>query len=95
MDYRTVIKRPLVTEKASIAKEANNKYCFAVGRNATKGQIKEAVQALFKVEVEDVHTSTVHGKLRRLGAHSGFQPDWKKAIVKVKKGQEIKMVEEV
>jgi large subunit ribosomal protein L23 len=66
-----------------------------VDKAATKGQIKQAVQELFKVNVEDIHTANVLGKQKRMGAHAGYRPDWKKAIVKVKKGQEIKMVEEV
>jgi large subunit ribosomal protein L23 len=95
MEYRNIIKRPLITEKATIMREKENKYCFMVEKKATKSQIREAVRELFKVEVEDVHTVKVLGKLRRMGAHAGYRPDWKKAIVKVKKGQEIKMVEEV
>jgi large subunit ribosomal protein L23 len=94
MDIRQIIKKPLITEKASILKEKENKYLFAVEKTATKGQIKQAVEELFKVVVEDVHTAIIPGKQRRMGAHAGFRPDWKKAIVKVKKGQEIKMVEE-
>jgi large subunit ribosomal protein L23 len=75
-------------------KEKENKYVFAVAKDATKGQIKEAIQSLFKVEVGSVHTSIVPGKLKRMGAHSGFRADWKKAIVKIKNGQEIKIAEE-
>lgn len=95
MDIRKIIKRPLITEKATILKEKENKYQFMVDKDATKGQIKQAVQELFKVKVEGVHTAIVPGKLRRMGAHAGYRSDWKKAIVKVQKGQEIKMVEEV
>lgn len=94
MDIRQIIKKPLITEKATILKEQENKYLFMVEKHATKGQIRQAVEELFKVQVEDVHTAILPGKLRRMGAHAGFRPDWKKAIVKVKKGQEIKMVEE-
>ncbi|MBN1622300.1 MAG: 50S ribosomal protein L23 [Endomicrobiales bacterium] len=95
MDSKRIIQKPLITEKANLLKEQENKYLFRVNRLATKGQIKKAVEELFKVKVENVHTSVMPGKLRRLGAHSGYRSDWKKAIVKVKKGQEIKMVEEV
>ncbi|OGS37131.1 MAG: 50S ribosomal protein L23 [Elusimicrobia bacterium RIFOXYB2_FULL_49_7] len=95
MDIRKIIKKPLITEKSTLLREKENKYLFMVEKTSTKGQIKQAVEELFKVKVEDVHTSIVPGKQRRLGAHSGFRSDWKKAIVKVKKGQEIKMVEEV
>jgi large subunit ribosomal protein L23 len=94
MDIRKIIKKPLITEKANILKEQENKYVFAVVPEATKGQIKEAVEELFKVEVEDVHTVTMSGKQKRMGAHTGYRSDWKKAVVQVKKGQEIKVVEE-
>jgi large subunit ribosomal protein L23 len=94
MDIRQIIKKPLITEKATILKERENKYLFMVDKQATKGQIREAVEELFKVQVEDIHTAIMPGKLRRMGAHAGFRPDWKKAIVKLRKGQEIKMVEE-
>jgi len=94
MDIRKIIIKPLITEKATILREKENKYIFMVAKSANKIRIKEAVEGLFKVNVEDVHTSIVSGKLRRMGAHSGYRSDWKKAIVKVKKGQEIKMVEE-
>jgi large subunit ribosomal protein L23 len=95
MDIRKIIKKPLITEKASLLKEKENKYVFMVGKDATKGQVKQAIQELFKVQVENVHTCVIPGKERRMGAHAGYRPDWKKAIVKVKKGQEIKVVEEV
>lgn len=94
MEIREIIKRPLVTEKAAMLKEKENKYVFAVAKGASKGQIKEAIQSLFKVEVASVHTLIAPGKLKRMGAHSGFRPDWKKAIVKIKNGQEIKIAEE-
>jgi large subunit ribosomal protein L23 len=94
MDIRKVIKMPLITEKATILREKENKYVFMVDKAANKVRIKEAVEQLFKVKVEDVHTSIVGGKLRRMGAHAGYRSDWKKAVVKVKQGQEIKMVEE-
>jgi large subunit ribosomal protein L23 len=94
MDIRKIIKKPLITEKAAAMKEKENKYLFMVEKEASKTQIKAAIEELFKVKVEDVHTAIVGGKLRRMGAHSGYRPDWKKAIVKIKQGQEIKIVEE-
>jgi large subunit ribosomal protein L23 len=75
-------------------KDKENKYTFMVSKHSTKGQIKEAVEQLFKVDAENIHTAVIPGKQRRMGAHAGYRPDWKKAIVKVKKGQEIKIVEE-
>ena len=94
MDIRNIIKKPIVTEKAASLKELGNKYTFAVDKDANKHQIKNAVEVLFKVKVESVHTSNYLGKAKRMGAHSGYRSDWKKAIVKIKKGQEIQMVDE-
>ncbi|AKL98674.1 50S ribosomal protein L23 [Endomicrobium proavitum] len=94
MDIRNIIKRPIVTEKAAVLKEADNKYTFVVDRNANKFQIKQAVETLFNVKVENVHTANYAGKSKRMGASSGYKNDWKKAIVKLKKGQEIQMVDE-
>ncbi|MDR1695812.1 MAG: 50S ribosomal protein L23 [Endomicrobium sp.] len=94
MDIRNIIKRPIVTEKASIMKEKDNKYTFMVDKDANKHQIKMAVENLFNVKVESVHTSNYAGKAKRMGAHSGYRSDWKKAIVKLGKGQEIQMVDE-
>jgi len=94
MDIRNIIKKPIVTEKASIMKEKDNKYTFMVDKDANKFQIKQAVEALFKVKVESVHTANYGGKSKRMGAHSGYKSDWKKAIVKLGKGQEIQMVDE-
>jgi large subunit ribosomal protein L23 len=94
MDIRNIIKKPIVTEKASILKEKGNKYTFVVDKDANKFQIKQAVESLFNVRVENVHTANYVGKSKRIGAHSGYKSDWKKAIVKLSEGQEIQMVEE-
>jgi large subunit ribosomal protein L23 len=94
MDIRNIIKRPIVTEKAAILKEKDNKYTFVVDKDANKFQIKQAVESLFNVKVESVHTSNYAGKSRRMGAHAGYKSDWKKAIVKLGEGQEIQMVDE-
>jgi len=94
MDIRNIIKKPIVTEKASIMKEKDNKYTFMVDKDANKFQIKNAIETLFKVKVESVHTANYLGKEKRMGMHSGYRNDWKKAIVKLGKGQEIQMVEE-
>jgi len=95
MDIRNIIKKPLVTEKASVMKEKDNKYTFMVDKQANKFQIKQAIEALFKVKVESVHTANYGGKSKRMGMHAGFKSDWKKAVVKLGKGQEIQMVDEV
>lgn len=90
----TVIKRALLTERSTRAKEQQNRYTFEVALEATKHQIREAIEELFKVDVISVRTSVVPGKLRRMGAHAGYRSDWKKALVKIKQGQEIKVAEQ-
>ncbi len=94
MEINQIIKLPLITERSTQLKEKENKYVFMVAKNANKFQIKEAVEKLFDVDVIKVNTFVVKGKLRRLSRYQGYRPDWKKAIVKLKPGQEIKIVEE-
>jgi large subunit ribosomal protein L23 len=90
-----IIKRPLVTERATNLKALSNQYVFQVSSNASKGDIKRAVEELFKVTVSRVRTMRVHGKFRRMGNSPGaYRADWKKAIVSIKPGQEIKILEE-
>lgn len=89
-----VIKRPIITEKTTNLKK-HNKYVFEVDINANKSQIKQAVEKLFNVDVEEVRTIIIKGKLRRYGKYEGYRPDWKKAIVRLKSGQTIKQIEEL
>ena len=90
-----VIKKALVTERATNLKAQANQYVFRVALGSTKGDIKRAVEELFKVKVTGVHTMRVRGKFRRMGNSAGaYRPDWKKAIVSVQTGQEIKVLEE-
>ena len=85
----TILRRPLVTEKSTILREAN-RYVIEVDPTASKGQIREAIESRFKVNVLSVHTVTVGGKYRRrFGPVGGYRPDWKKAIVRIKQGQQI------
>jgi large subunit ribosomal protein L23 len=86
-----VIRRPLITEKATILKETQRALCFEVHRDATKPEIKKAVESLFSVKVKNVRVARVHGKVKRQGRYSGKRPDWKKAYVVLKEGE--KMVE--
>lgn len=87
MNVLEVIRRPVVTEKAVTKKEDELTLCFEVAASANKTQIKAAVQKVFKVKVESVRTMNNEGKLRRRGRFAGFRSDWKKAYVKLKKGQ--------
>ena len=86
--YR-VIKRPIITEKGLTLKENDRTLCFEVDDNASKTQIQEAVEQLFKVKVARVRTMVVPGKLRRRGKYSGYRSDWKKAYVTLKEGDKI------
>ncbi|HID94548.1 MAG TPA: 50S ribosomal protein L23 [Candidatus Latescibacteria bacterium] len=95
MDLRRIIRRPVVTEKAMVLRDSENKYIFEVEKRANKIQIKKAVEAIFNVSVEEVRTVSVHGKPKRLGRFQGRRSDWKKAIVTLKEGSRIEFFEEV
>lgn len=93
MNTFEVIKRPLVTEKSQVAQQEYNQYCFAVDRRATKYDVREAVEAGFKVTVTDVRTSKVPGRYKRVGRTVGKTSPWKKAIVTLKEGDRIEFLE--
>ncbi|MEX0627802.1 MAG: 50S ribosomal protein L23 [Cucumibacter sp.] len=83
-----VIRRPVITEKSTAASE-HGKVVFAVAPDATKSQIKAAVEALFKVKVTGVNTLIRKGKAKRFRGVAGRQPDSKRAIVTLAEGQMI------
>jgi large subunit ribosomal protein L23 len=85
----TVIRRPLITEKGMGVKETQNTLVFEVAENATKTEVKQAVETLFKVKVSAVRTSIIEGKERRRGKFAGYRPDWKKAYVRLKEGEKM------
>jgi len=95
MNLHDVIRRPLVTEKSNIGREEQNLVTFAVDPRAKKPEIKNAVESLFEVEVLEVRTMRMPRKTRRLGAHMGRTPEWKKAIVRLAEGQTIEFFEGV
>jgi len=84
-----VIRRPLITEKGLQVKETESALVFDVAPGASKTEVKQAVEALFKVKVENVRTANVLGKERRRGKFSGYKPDWKKAYVRLKEGEKL------
>ncbi|HDJ30468.1 MAG TPA: 50S ribosomal protein L23 [bacterium] len=88
--YR-ILKEPYITEKATKLSE-NNEYVFKVYPDANKTEIKKSIEALYGVDVLDVRTITVPPKRRRLGRTRGFKKGFKKAIVKIKKGQKIEIL---
>lgn len=90
-----LIRRPIITEKATDAKDFHNKVTFAVDVRANKTAIKRAVEEVFKVKVEKINIVNVKGKVKRLGKHIGKRPDWKKAVVTVAEGQTIEVFDQV
>ena len=88
-----VVKRPLVTEKGERARATAQQYTFEVHRQATKIQVKGAVEKLFGVHVLAVRTAVQRGKVKRVGRGMGQRPNWKKAIVTLKQGETIPLFE--
>jgi len=86
-----VLRRPIITEKGLTLKEQEQTLCFEVENGASKQQIQEAVERIFKVKVSHVRTMTVPGKMRRRGRYFGYRADWKKAYVTLREGE--KMIE--
>lgn len=84
-----IIRRPIITEKGLAAKETQQTLVFEVDPRATKVEIREAVQSIFKVKVQAVRTIALAGKERRRGRFAGYQPDWKKAYVKLRAGEKM------
>ena len=93
--YHSIIKYPSITEKNTALRTDQNKYVFEVALGAGKADIKEAVQKLFSVDVVAVNTIVVKGKKKRTGRSVGYRSDKKKAIVKIKAGQNIEKFGEV
>jgi large subunit ribosomal protein L23 len=89
MNVYEVIRRPLITEKGHDKREQERTLCFEVHPEANKIQIRQAVEAVFKVKVADVRTATTTGKLRRRGRFSGYGSDGKKAYVRLQPGQKV------
>jgi large subunit ribosomal protein L23 len=84
-----VLIAPHVTEKTSLAMQNHNQYTFRVRRDATKTDIKKAVELMFEVKVAGVQVVNEPGKTRRFGRHAGRTQDWKKAYVSLADGQSI------
>ena len=88
-----VLLAPQISEKATYLADKNNQVVFRVAHDATKPEVKAAVELLFKVSVESVQIANVKGKKKRFGRHMGSRKSWKKAYVRVKSGQEINFVD--
>ena len=89
MKVTDVIRRPLITEKTTIAREGSLVAVFEVATGATKIDVKRAVEKLFGSMVQSVRTQIAHGKIKRQGRFSGQRSDWKKAWVRLKAGEKL------
>ena len=87
--YLEIIKAPVITEKGSRIAQEEGKYLFKVDPKASKSEIKEAVEKIFKVKVESIATINVKPKKRRVGRYAGMTNKYKKAIIKLAEGQTI------
>jgi large subunit ribosomal protein L23 len=87
-----ILRAPHVSEKAAIVADSNNQYVFKVAVDATKAEIRESVEQLFKVSVADVQTLKVKGKVKRNRYGYSSKPTWKKAYVRIAAGQDIDFV---
>ncbi len=90
MDKFQVIKQPIITERTTDLKQ-NRQIVFKVDIRANKREIKQAVDELFKTKVERVNTARFKGKPKRMGAHAGRRPSWKKAVVTIKEGEKLEL----
>jgi large subunit ribosomal protein L23 len=93
VDIYRVIKEPHIAEKANLQKESHNHVTFKVDKAATKIEIKQAVETLFKTKVLEVRTMNMLGKRRRLGRNIGKKSDWKKAMVRLAPGEKVEFFE--
>lgn len=94
-DLHRVIASPVITEKGTLVNEQGNQFVFRVRPEANKAEIRRAVESLFKVKVEKVHTLNYLGKFRRVGKSVGQRPRWKKAYVTLAEGHRIDFFESV
>lgn len=90
----TVILAPVVSEKGTFIADKHEQVIFRVQPNATKPEVKAAVEAMFKVQVDSVQIVNVGGKKKRFGRFNGTRRSWKKAYVSLKPGQEINFAAE-
>jgi large subunit ribosomal protein L23 len=88
-----VLVRPITTEKTDRQNDESNTVVFEVRNEANKRQVREAVEAVFKVKVTGVRTMVMPGKMRRWGRHYSKTPRWKKAVVTLAQGDKIDLID--
>lgn len=93
IDPRKIIRKPVITEKATMWRNTSNSYAFFVHADSTKEQVKHSIEKLFSVDVVSVRIMNISGKPRRRGIYTGRTAMRKKAIVKLKNGQTIPIFE--
>jgi len=93
LTHHEIIKSHIVTERTTVLKQTLNEYVFEVNKRANKHAIKEAVERVFNVKVDEVRTMIVPGKIKRQGRYEGKSSTWKKAVVRLKDKQVIGMFE--
>lgn len=89
MKQTDVIRRAIVTEKTTLLRESDQILVFEVARTATKVDIKRAIEQLLGSKVAEVRTAIAHGKVKRQGQFFGQRPDWKKAYVRLRTGEQV------
>lgn len=89
----SIVKRPIISEKSTALSEVANRYVFEVAPSATKPEIRDAVEQLFKVEVKAIKTMMMHGKTKRTARSEHKRSNWKKAIVTLAPGQRIELLQ--
>jgi len=92
---RSVVRKPLLTEKVAALQDSNNQYAFIVDDAANKIEIKRAIELKYSVTVTSVNTMNVRGKVKRMGRFVGKRADWKKAVVTLKAGDKIELAQNV
>ena len=93
MNRYKVLKSPYITEKTNLLKDTANQIAFKVAVKTNKKEVKKAVEQIFSVTVEKVSIANQRGKYKRIGKNTGKKPDWKKAIITLKKGDKIDIFE--
>ena len=93
MSTESVVISPLVTEKGTVVGEKSNQVVFRIRPNASKAQVRDVIEDLFKVTVVKIRTANFLGKQRRRGRTLGRRPNWKKAYITLKKGDRIEIFE--
>jgi large subunit ribosomal protein L23 len=94
-DPRSVVRKALITEKGTALRERRNQYHFEVARDANKIEIKRAIEAIFGVQVKQVQTMQMRGKVKRQGRFEGKRSDWKKAVVTLGPDHKIELFEQI